>query len=149
MQGTRNIILGLIFMAAGGGLLMAFDFGGMLKYGVWGLIAVGAVMIASSLYQFASPGLAEVARAWHDTAMKSAPGSSRAATARPTSESEAVMAARGGIPAGPGQASPRREGRSWSRPRPKLGSRPSPVPCVLRKIRRAEPARVAAVECGG
>lgn len=56
MQGTKNIILGFIFMAAGIGLFMAFDFGGVLNYGVWSLIAVGAILIGGGLYQFAGPG---------------------------------------------------------------------------------------------
>jgi tellurite resistance protein len=60
MQGVKNIILGFVFLAIGGGLMVAVDLGGMLKYGVWGLIVVGAVMIAGGLYQFAGPGSAGV-----------------------------------------------------------------------------------------
>jgi uncharacterized membrane protein YebE (DUF533 family) len=58
MQGVKNIIVGFIFMAAGGGLLMALDLGGVLKYAVWCLIAVGAVMVVGNLYQFLGPGSA-------------------------------------------------------------------------------------------
>lgn len=56
MQGVKNIILGLICLAVGSGLLVAFTFGGMLEYGVWGLIALGTVLIAGGLYRFAGPG---------------------------------------------------------------------------------------------
>lgn len=59
MQGAKNIIFGIIFMAAGGGLLAAVDLGRTLNYGFWGLIAVGAAMVAGGLYQFIGPGLAE------------------------------------------------------------------------------------------
>jgi uncharacterized membrane protein YebE (DUF533 family) len=60
MQGVKNIILGFISLAVGGGLLVAVDPGGMLKYGVWVLIVIGVVMIAGGLYQFAGPGSAGV-----------------------------------------------------------------------------------------
>jgi tellurite resistance protein len=60
MQGAKNIILGIIFMAVGGGLLMAVDLGRTLNYGFWGLIAVGAVMVAGSLFKYLGPGSAGV-----------------------------------------------------------------------------------------
>jgi uncharacterized tellurite resistance protein B-like protein len=60
MQGAKNIIFGSIFLAAGGGLLMAVDLGAILKYGTWGLIVVGAVMLAGGLYQMVGPGSAGV-----------------------------------------------------------------------------------------
>ncbi|MEN8197134.1 MAG: hypothetical protein ABFS30_11575, partial [Pseudomonadota bacterium] len=60
MQGVKNIILGLIFLIAGGAVMTAVDLGGMLNYGVWGLIAFGAVMVAGGLYQSFGPGSAGV-----------------------------------------------------------------------------------------
>jgi uncharacterized tellurite resistance protein B-like protein len=60
MQGAKNTILGSICLLIGAGLLMAVDLGAILKYGVWGLIAVGAVMLAGGLYQIAGPGAAGV-----------------------------------------------------------------------------------------
>ncbi len=58
MQGTKNIILGFIFLAAAGGIMMAFDLGGVLAWGVWGLAAFGAVLFAGGLYQALGPGSA-------------------------------------------------------------------------------------------
>lgn len=58
MQAAKNIILGLIFMASGGAIIMAIKLGDILNYGVWGLIAVGAVMFAGGLYQVFGPGAA-------------------------------------------------------------------------------------------
>jgi tellurite resistance protein len=60
MQGAKNIILGSICLAAGSGLMVAVDLGDILSYGVWSLIAVGAVMLASGLYQLAGPSSAGV-----------------------------------------------------------------------------------------
>lgn len=60
MQGVKNIISGLIFMAGGGGIFMAVNLRGMLAWGVWGLIAVGAVMLAFGLYQAFILGTATV-----------------------------------------------------------------------------------------
>lgn len=56
MQAAKNIILGLIFMAGGGAIIMAVKLGEILNYGVWGLIAMGAVMFAGGLYQTLGPG---------------------------------------------------------------------------------------------
>jgi len=56
MQAAKNIILGLIFMAGGGAVLMAVQLGEILNYGVWGLIVVGGVMFAGGLYQVLGPG---------------------------------------------------------------------------------------------
>ena len=58
MQGTKNIILGFIFLAAAAGIMMAVDLAGVLQYGVWGLAAFGAVMFAGGLYQALGPGSA-------------------------------------------------------------------------------------------
>ncbi len=58
MQGVKNIIIGSILMTAGSGVMMAVDLGGLLKYGVWCVIAVGAVMVVGNLYQFVGPGSA-------------------------------------------------------------------------------------------
>jgi uncharacterized tellurite resistance protein B-like protein len=60
MQGVKNITLGLIFLIAGGAVMTTVDLGGMLNYGVWGLIAFGAVMVAGGLYQSFGPGSAGV-----------------------------------------------------------------------------------------
>ncbi len=60
MQGVKNITLGFIFVVTGSALMMAVDLGGILNYGVWGLIAFGAVMAAGGLYQFFGPGSAGV-----------------------------------------------------------------------------------------
>lgn len=56
MQAAKNIILGLIFMAGGGAVLMAVQLGEILNYGVWGLIVVGGVMFAGGLYKILGPG---------------------------------------------------------------------------------------------
>lgn len=56
MQAAKNIILGLIFMAGGGAVLMAVQLGEILNYGVWGLIVVGGIMFAGGLYQVLGPG---------------------------------------------------------------------------------------------
>lgn len=58
MQAAKNIFLGLIFMAGGGAIMMAFNLGGILNYGVWGLMALGAVMFAGGMYQILGPGAA-------------------------------------------------------------------------------------------
>ena len=57
MQGTRKIFLGLIVMAAGGGVLNFMDVGGgPLMYGGWGLVGVGAVVVLAGLYRDFRPG---------------------------------------------------------------------------------------------
>jgi len=56
MQAAKNIILGLIFMAGGGAVLMAVQLGEILNYGVWGLIVVGGIMFAGGLYRVLGPG---------------------------------------------------------------------------------------------
>ena len=58
MQGVKNIFLGVIFAIAGAALMMAVDLGGILNYGVWGLIIFGGVMVAGGLYQMFGPGSA-------------------------------------------------------------------------------------------
>lgn len=60
MQGTKNIILGFIFLAAGGGIMVAVDLGDMLTWGAWGLVAFGAVLFAGGLYQALGPGSAGI-----------------------------------------------------------------------------------------
>lgn len=59
MQGIRNIILGFVFIAAGGGVMVAVDLrGGMLEWGAWGLVAMGVVMFGGGIYQAVGPGSA-------------------------------------------------------------------------------------------
>lgn len=61
MLGAKNIILGLIFMLAGAGLIMAVDLGGgALQWMAWGLTGLGAVLLAGGVYQAAGPGSAGV-----------------------------------------------------------------------------------------
>lgn len=57
MQGAKNIILGLVFLAAGAGLIMYIDLGGgALKWVAWGFAVLGAVLLAGGVYQTAGPG---------------------------------------------------------------------------------------------
>lgn len=57
MQGAKNIILGLVFLAAGSGLIMFFNLGdGTLKWGAWGLAGLGAALLVGGVYQMAGPG---------------------------------------------------------------------------------------------
>jgi uncharacterized tellurite resistance protein B-like protein len=57
MQGAKNIILGLVFLAAGSGLIMFFNLGdGALKWSVWGLAGFGAILLVGGVYQMVGPG---------------------------------------------------------------------------------------------
>lgn len=59
MPGIKNIILGLVLAAAGGMGLAAFDLGdSAVNYGLWGLVACGAVLLAGGAYQALGPGAA-------------------------------------------------------------------------------------------
>lgn len=59
MPGAKNIVLGLVFMAAGSAVLVALDFGGgLLEWGGWGLAALGFVVFAGGVYQAVGPGSA-------------------------------------------------------------------------------------------
>lgn len=57
MQGIRNIILGFVLLAVGGAVLMTVALEDVaLIYGVWGLIALGAVLLVGGLYQAMAAG---------------------------------------------------------------------------------------------
>lgn len=61
MQGAKNIILGLVFLAIGGGLIIVFNLGdGALKWSAWGLAGFGAILLVGGVYQLAGPGSAGV-----------------------------------------------------------------------------------------
>ena len=52
MLGAKNLILGLIFVAAGAAILTVFDLGGsVLVYVVWGLIGMGVIIMLGGLRQ--------------------------------------------------------------------------------------------------
>lgn len=61
MQGIGNFIFGAILITAAGMVLAVFDLrGGVLEWGAWGAVALGAVMFGGGLYQAFGPGSAGV-----------------------------------------------------------------------------------------
>ncbi|UCH72848.1 MAG: TerB family tellurite resistance protein [Rhodospirillales bacterium] len=56
MPGIKNIILGVLLAAAGGGVYVAVDLGdSVLGYVVWGLIGCGAILFIGGLYRALGP----------------------------------------------------------------------------------------------
>lgn len=59
MPGIRNIVFGILLMAAGSAVLAALGFGsGLLQWGGWGMAAMGFFIFAGGVYQLVGPASA-------------------------------------------------------------------------------------------